>query len=69
MSEYNLTGAKAVSVHVDAEISTRLSECSNKINSHRAAADRFQIEAHCYGTQPDRMYEMHPDIAGGPREH
>lgn len=72
--EYEVTGGKQVNVVVDPEVTNRLNICASKMNSHRAAADRFQIEADCYGTQPDRAYEMHPDdvvyfrLAGGPRE-
>jgi hypothetical protein len=72
--EYDGTGGKSVQVVLDPTLSSRLSECASKINSHRAAADRFQIEAACYSTQADRMYELHPDdvvyfrLAGGPRD-
>jgi hypothetical protein len=72
--EYEMTGGKNVQVVLDPSISSRLTECANKINSHRAAADRFKIEAACYGTQAERSYELHPDdvvyfrLAGGQRE-
>ena len=72
--EYDVTGGKQVNVVVDPEIVSRLSTCANKINTHGQAADRFQIEADAYATQPDRAYECHPDdvvyfrLCGGPRE-
>jgi hypothetical protein len=72
--EYAVTGGKRVQMVVDPDIQTRLNEAGSKIDSHRAASDKFKIEADCYGTQPDRSYELHPDdviyfrLAGGPRE-
>lgn len=72
--EYDGTGGKRVDMVLDPTLQSRLSECANKINSHRTAADKFQIESACYGTQPERSYELHPDdviyfrLAGGPRE-
>lgn len=71
--EYDVTGGKRADVILDPSVSNRLTECANKLHSHRRAADEFQIEAACYGTQPERSYELHPDdvihfrIAGGPR--
>ncbi len=72
--EFDITGGKNVQIVLDATLNSRLTECANKINSHRNAADKFQIEAACYGTQAERSYELHPDdviyfrLAGGPRE-
>lgn len=59
--ELDVTGGKRVDVILDPTIGGRLQECANKIHSHQAAADRFQIEAAAYGTQPDRSYDLHPD--------
>jgi len=72
--EYDITGGKAVQVITDPSLSMRLTDCANKLNSHRKAADDFKIQADCYGTQPERTYELQPDdviyfrLAGGPRE-
>ena len=72
--EYDMTGGKNVQVVLDPTLNSRLTECANKIVSHRAAADRFQIEAATYGTQAERAYELHPDdvvyfrLAGGSRD-
>lgn len=72
--EYDVTGGKAVNIVVDPEVSSRLTTCANKINSHRAAADRFQVEAAAYATQAERTYELQPDdvlyfrLAGGARD-
>lgn len=72
--EHDITGGKAVSVVLDPSVQSRLLDCSNKINSHRSAADQFQIQAAAYATQADRTYELHPDdivyfrLAGGPRD-
>ena len=71
--EIDITGGKRVDMIFDPSIQTELSLCASKINEHRNAADRFQIEAAAYETQPDRSYELHPDdvvyfrLAGGPR--
>lgn len=71
--EHDVTGGKRAEVVLDPSVSARLSECTNKVASHRAAADRFQIEAAAYGTQPGRSYELQPDdviyfrLAGSPR--
>src|SRR5689334_14627592 len=56
--EYDVTGGKRVDVVLDPTVASRLQECANKINSHRAAADRFSMEAAAYGTQPSRAYEL-----------
>jgi hypothetical protein len=72
--EYDVTGGKSLQIVLDPSLDMRLSVCANKINSHRAAADRFQIEADCYATQGSRTFELHPDdavyfrLCGGPRE-
>jgi hypothetical protein len=72
--EYEHTGGKSVQMVFDPALTARIDECSRKINSHRAAADRFQIEGSAYSTQPGRTYELHPDdvvyfrLAGGARE-
>jgi hypothetical protein len=72
--EMDVTGGKRVDVVLDPSVQSRLSECASKINSHRQAHDRFQIEAAAYASQPDRAYELHPDdivyfrIVGGSRE-
>lgn len=72
--EQPVTGGRRVVMVVDPQIQDRLNLCGNKIDVHRNAADRFQIEADAYGTQPTRAYELHPDdvvyfrLAGGPRE-
>ena len=72
--EYDVTGGKQVNVVIDPEVMARLNTCASKMNAHRSAADRFQIEAACYATQGERMYELHPDdvvyfrLAGGPRD-
>jgi len=71
--EYEVTGGKNVQIVLDPTLQGRLQECANKINTHRTAMDRFQIEAAAYGTQPERSYELHPDdivyfrLAGGER--
>jgi len=71
--EQDVTGGKRVDVVIDPTVGIRLQECANKIASHQQAADRFQIEAAAYGTQPDRSYELEPDdiiyfrLAGGQR--
>ena len=73
--EHEVTGGKNVQIVIDPTVQSRLNECSAKINTHRASADRFQIEAAAYGTQPERTYELHPDdvvyfrLAGGPRQN
>lgn len=72
--EYEVTGGKQVNVVVDPEVVARLNIVASKINSHRQAADRFQIESATYATQPTRTYELQPDdvmyfrLAGGPRD-
>jgi hypothetical protein len=74
MREFAVTGGTRAELVLDPTLQTRINECASKINSHRAAADRFQIEAAAYATQADRSYELHPDdvvyfrLAGGPRE-
>jgi hypothetical protein len=71
--EYDVTGGKRADVILDPSVSTRLTECANKLYHHRKAADDFQIQAATYGTQAERTYELHPDdviyfrLAGGPR--
>jgi hypothetical protein len=72
--EYDYTGGKGVQVVLDPSLASRLHECAQKITSHQKAADEFQIQSACYGSQADRTYELHPDdviyfrLAGGPRE-
>jgi DNA-binding LytR/AlgR family response regulator len=72
--EYDITGGKNVQVVLDPTLTNRLTDCANKINSHRSAADRFQIESAVYATQGGRTYELQPDdvlyfrLAGGPRD-
>jgi hypothetical protein len=72
--EQAVTGGKRVIMVVNPAIQERLNLAGSKIDMHRLAADRFQIEADAYGTQPTRTYELHPDdvvyfrLAGGPRE-
>jgi hypothetical protein len=61
MVEHQTTGGKRISLAMDADIEKRLTECANKIASHRAAADRFKIEAGAYGTQPGHSYELDAD--------
>lgn len=78
VSEWQHSGGKGVAVSASNpeldKINTRLQECGTKIASHQKSADTFRIEADCYGTQPDRVYELEPDdvvyfrLAGGPRE-
>ena len=74
VNEYDVTGGKRVDVVIDPSVGQRLNECANKIQKHNSAADKFQIEAAAYGTQPERAYELHPDdivyfrLAGGSRE-
>jgi hypothetical protein len=71
-----VTGGRRVVMVVDVQIQDRLNLCGQKIDSHRNAADRFQIEAAAYGTHGNstRTYELHPDdvlyfrLAGGARE-
>lgn len=71
--EYDVTGGKRAEIVLDPSVSARLSECVNKIQSHQRSADQFQIEAAAYGTQPARVYDLHPDdvlyfrLAGGKR--
>jgi hypothetical protein len=71
--EYDVTGGKRADVILDPSVAARLTECANKIQTHRRAADQFQIEAAAYGTQPERVYDLHPDdvfyfrLAGGAR--
>ena len=72
--DYNISGGgKRVQVVLDPTVDGRLSECGNKIIEHRKAADQFWIESATYGTQPERVYELHPDdvvyfrLCGGPR--
>jgi len=73
--EYDVTGGKRVEMVIDPTLTTRLNECASKVQSHRAAADKFKIEAECYGTQEGRVYELHPDdvvyfrLAGGSRDN
>lgn len=59
--ELPVTGGTRVDVVIDPSVQMRLNECASKINQHQAAADRFNIEALAYGTQPDRVYELQPD--------
>lgn len=72
--EYEYTGGKGVQVVLDPTVDSRLHKCAQKITAHQKAADDFQIQAACYGTQTERTYELHPDdviyfrLAGGPRE-
>jgi hypothetical protein len=74
IKEYDVTGGKQVNVVIDTSVQMRLSTCAAKIASHRQVADRLQIEAAAYATQPARAYELHPDdvvyfrLAGGARE-
>jgi hypothetical protein len=72
--EYPVTGGVRAEMVVDPTLQGRINECANKIHLHRKMADQLQIESACYGTQPERMYELEPDdvvyfrLAGGPRE-
>jgi hypothetical protein len=74
VDEVQVTGGKQVRMYVDGTIDSKLSLAGSKINAHQKAADDFQIQAACYGTQPERTYELQPDdviyfrLAGGPRE-
>ena len=74
VQEIAVTGGKRVQMYADQRIQERLSIAGSKIDAHRVAADRFQIEAAAYATQADRAYELHPDdivyfrLAGGQRE-
>jgi hypothetical protein len=71
---YEVTGGTQAQVVIDPTLSQRLTQCENKIRSHQQAADRFQIEADAYDSQPKRLYECHPDdivyfrLVGGARE-
>lgn len=73
VKEYAVTGGMQATVNINPEVSNRLSQCYSKINEHRKAVDDFQIQAAAYGTQANRVYELHPDdviyfrLAGGPR--
>jgi hypothetical protein len=72
--EYAYTGGKGVQVVLDPSLASRLHDCALKITAHQKAADAFHILMACYGSQGERVYELHPDdviyfrLAGGPRE-
>lgn len=75
--EYDVTGGKQAQLVIDPGLSARISQCTSKIASHQAAADRFKIEAAAYGSQSDPLagaYKLDPDdvvyfrLAGGPRD-
>jgi hypothetical protein len=72
--EMPVTGGRQVQVVIDPTVQARLTQCGYKISGHKQAADRFQIEAGAYQTQPERSFELQPDdvlyfrLAGGPRE-
>ena len=72
--QYEVTGGMTTQVVFDPTLQARLSQCESKIIIHKRAKDEYQIHAACYGTQPDRSYELNPDdviyfrLAGGARE-
>jgi hypothetical protein len=77
IKEVNVTGGKRMDVVVDygdAAAYKRVNEAVAKIDSHRKAAERFRAEAHVYGTQDKRMYELSADdvhyfrLGGGEQE-
>lgn len=74
VSEYPVTGGVYAQMVINPTLQERLTVCANKIHKHRKEAETLTIEADCYGTQPDRSYELDGTdvvyfrLAGGPRE-
>lgn len=76
--EYPVTGGKrfqAVVKYGDPAAYEKMNTAGGKIDSHRAAAERFATETHVYGSQePFRVYELDTAdvhyfrLGGNPRE-
>jgi hypothetical protein len=61
VSEYQVTGGVHAQMVINPTLQARINECANKIQTHQRAADAFQIEAAAYGTQAERVYQLHAD--------
>lgn len=75
--EQEMTGGKRLSVALDFgddNAYRRLHTSYNKIDWHRAMAEKLRTDAVVYGTQGDRVYELSTDdvhyyrLGGGSRE-
>jgi hypothetical protein len=71
--EYDVTGGKRAEMVIDPALQGRIRESTNKVHSHRIAAEHLRVEASSYATQGDRQYELDGEdvvyfrLAGGPR--
>jgi hypothetical protein len=64
VKEVNVTGGKRFDVAVDYGDMTayrRMNEASQKMQTHREAAEKYRSDAKVYGSQNGRMYELTAD--------
>lgn len=73
LKEYPVTGGIHAEMVINPTLQARINECANKVRGHRLAAEKLSVEADAYGTQLDRVFDLHPDdvqyfrLAGGAR--
>lgn len=60
LQEYAVTGGTRFEAKIDTSLGTRLTECREKVEKHRALKEQFEVFVMEFGRNPDRSFELAP---------